>query len=367
MRSSAWKSAYKADPNVLRVVQAYASVLARPGNRDEALKAYQAFDEALPRHPLVTDVIWPISKPDGGCRQIVDTPQAGAAEALYTIGAALGRRGEDVGLVYLQLALYLMPNHALAITSLADIYEGMRKPELAIKTYERVPAASPLSHNAQIQRALNLDQLERTDEAIADSRLIVAQTRRTAMPRWRSATSCARARSSPNAADVYSKAIDSIGKAEKSDWVRVLFPRHLLRAVEAVAEGRSRLQAGPRALPDQPLVLNYLGYSWVDQGVNLDEGMRMIRAPSSSGRTTATSSTRSAGPISARRLREAVKHLEHAVELKPERPDDQRPPRRRLLAGRPRARGDVPVDACARPQAGAGRPGEDQGEARNRA
>ena len=29
--------------------------------------------------------------------------------------------------------------------------------------------------------------------------------------------------------------------------------------------------------PDQPLVLNYLGYSWVDQGINLDEGMRMIQ------------------------------------------------------------------------------------------
>jgi hypothetical protein len=29
--------------------------------------------------------------------------------------------------------------------------------------------------------------------------------------------------------------------------------------------------------PDQPLVLNYLGYSWVDQGVHLDEGMDMIR------------------------------------------------------------------------------------------
>ena len=29
--------------------------------------------------------------------------------------------------------------------------------------------------------------------------------------------------------------------------------------------------------PDQPLVLNYLGYSWIDQGVNLDDGMSMIR------------------------------------------------------------------------------------------
>ena len=29
--------------------------------------------------------------------------------------------------------------------------------------------------------------------------------------------------------------------------------------------------------PEQPHVLNYLGYSWIDQGINLDEGMKMIK------------------------------------------------------------------------------------------
>ena len=73
--------------------------------------------------------------------------------------------------------------------------------------------------------------------------------------------------------------------------------------------------------PDQPLVLNYLGYSWVDQGVHLDEGMDMIRRRSSSGRTTATSSIRWAGPISAPAITtRRSKNLERAVELKPEDP-----------------------------------------------
>ena len=60
---------------------------------------------------------------------LVDTPQAGAAEVLYGLGAAIGRRGgEDLGLVYLQLALYLAPNQPLALLSLADLYEPMKKP-----------------------------------------------------------------------------------------------------------------------------------------------------------------------------------------------------------------------------------------------
>ena len=91
-------------------------------------------------------------------------------------GAALGRRGgEDLGLVYLQLALYLAPNHPMALLSLADLYEGVKKPELAIKIYERIPSTSPMQRNAQIQRALDLDTLDRTDEAKADLEKLIAE------------------------------------------------------------------------------------------------------------------------------------------------------------------------------------------------
>src|SRR4051812_4799298 len=98
---------------------------------------------------------------------LMETAQAGAAEALYGIGATLTRRGgEDLALVYLQLALYLQPNHPLALLSLADLYESVKKPQMAIKVYERMPASSPLKRNAQIQLATNLDAADRGDEAI---------------------------------------------------------------------------------------------------------------------------------------------------------------------------------------------------------
>src|SRR5216110_3967503 len=98
---------------------------------------------------------------------LIESAQAGAAEALYGIGATLTRRGgEDLALVYLQLSLYLAPNHPLALLSLADLYESVKKPQMAIKIYERVPANSPLKRNAQIQLATNLDTADRSDEAI---------------------------------------------------------------------------------------------------------------------------------------------------------------------------------------------------------
>ena len=134
-----FERAYKLDPTALRVVQAYGSWLSRNGNKDEALKIFKTFDEALPHHPLIMEAIAEL-KAGKKLPPLVDSPQAGAAEVLYGLGAALGRRGgEDLGLVYLQLALYLAPQHPLALLSLADLYEAMKKPELAIKIYERVP------------------------------------------------------------------------------------------------------------------------------------------------------------------------------------------------------------------------------------
>src|SRR5258706_3921243 len=52
-----FERSYKLDPTALRVVQAYGSFLSRQGNTDEALKVFAAFEEALPRHPLIVEAV----------------------------------------------------------------------------------------------------------------------------------------------------------------------------------------------------------------------------------------------------------------------------------------------------------------------
>src|ERR1700735_5114545 len=158
--------AYKLDDTMLRVADDYARWLSRNKDDPSALAIYEAFDKKLPRHPLVLEGLRD-TKAGKKLSPLVDSPQTGAAEALYGIGATLTRRGgEDLALVYLQLALYLAPNHPLALLSLADLYESVKKPAMAIKVYERVPANSPLKRNAQIQLASDLDAADRSEEAI---------------------------------------------------------------------------------------------------------------------------------------------------------------------------------------------------------
>src|SRR4029077_9885289 len=69
----------------------------------------------------------------------------------------------------------LAPTHPLALLSLADLYEALKKPALAIKIYERVPTSSPLHRNAAIQMAANLDSLERTADAKKHLSELIAQ------------------------------------------------------------------------------------------------------------------------------------------------------------------------------------------------
>ena len=70
--------------------------------------------------------------------------------------------------------------------------------------------------------------------------------------------------------------------------------------------------------PDQPLVMNYLGYSWVDQGVHLDQAFPMLRRAVEL-RPTDGYIVDSLGWADYKlgHYDEAVKKLERAVDLKP--------------------------------------------------
>jgi tetratricopeptide (TPR) repeat protein len=316
-----FERAYKLDPTALRVVQSYGSFLSRQGNNAEALKVFATFEEALPRHPLIVEAVNEL-KAGKKLAPMVDTPQAGAAEVLYGLGSALGRRGgEDLGLVYLQLALYLVPSHPLALLSLGDLYEAMKKPELANKTYERVPLSSPLQRNAQIQLALNLDTLEKTDEAKASLEKLIAANPGDLEAIMALGNVLRGRKQFAECADVYTKGIDTITKTEKSNWVIYYFRGICLERAKQWGRAEADLKKSLDLFPDQPHVLNYLGYSWIDQGLNLDDGMRMIKRAVEQ-RADDGYIVDSLGWAYYRlgNMEEAVKHLERAVELKPEDP-----------------------------------------------
>jgi tetratricopeptide (TPR) repeat protein len=269
--------AYKLDKSSIRTIDAYARWLSRNGKVDEAKKVYEDFSKLLPHHPLVDEAMDQLNA-GKHLGLMIKTPAAGAAEALFGLGTALGRQGgEDIGLVYLQLAVYLDPGHPLALLSLGDLYETMKKPHLAVETYERIPANAPLKRNAEIQRALNLEVLQRHDEATKALKDLVAKDP-TDQEAIVALGNVQRARKEyKEAAETYTKALDLIKEPSKQNWSLYYFRGISYERSKDWPKAEKDLEKALQLNPDQPQVLNYLGYSWVDQGINLEKGIKMIR------------------------------------------------------------------------------------------
>ncbi|HZD91724.1 MAG TPA: tetratricopeptide repeat protein [Pseudolabrys sp.] len=313
--------AYKLDPTALRVVQAYGSWLSRNKSPAEALKVFEAFNKTLANHPLVVAAM---NKLKAGKKlpPVIRSVSGGASEALYGLGASLGRRGgEDLGLVYLQLALYLEPHHSLALLSLADLYEAIKKPDLALKTYERISKDSPLYRNAAIQMAADLDALNRPQEAKKQLEGVLKKDPHDVEAIMALGNVLRGHKEFAKCADVYSKAIDTLKSPDKSNWVMFYFRGICYERSNQWPKAEADLQQALKLYPDQPHVLNYLGYSWIDKGIHLDEGMAMIKK--------AVQQRPDDGYIvdslgwayyKLGKYDEAVKQLQHAIELKPEDP-----------------------------------------------
>jgi tetratricopeptide (TPR) repeat protein len=317
-----FERAYKLDDSMLRIADAYARWLSRNKDQAAAAAVYEAYDKKLARHPLVLEGLRE-TRSGKKLSPLVDSAQAGAAEALYGIGATLTRRGgEDLALVYLQLSLYLAPNHPLALLSLADLYETVKKPAMAIKIYERMPASSPLKRNAQIQLATNLDAADRSDEAIKILKTVTTEDTKD-LEAIMALGNIERGRKKfADCAQTYSLGIDVLPpNNDKANSVYYYYRGICEERSKQWSKAEADMRKALELQPEQPHVLNYLGYSWIDQGINLDEGMKMIKRAVDQ-RPDDGYIVDSLGWAFYRigNYEDAVKNLERAIDLKPEDP-----------------------------------------------
>ncbi|RBP09840.1 Flp pilus assembly protein TadD [Roseiarcus fermentans] len=271
------KAAYETDRNALRFADAYARFLAAHGDKDGAGRIYAAFAAAAPHNPIVERGLADIAA-EQSPKPLVASAGDGAAEVLYGLGAAGIRQGDELpALVYLRLSLFLRPGDDLTAVTLANLFEEMKKDDLAIAAYEAVPATSPLRRDSEIQAALVLDSDGKSDEAIKRLTAIVAA--RPYDPDALAALAGAQrsAKRYEEAAATYDKAIAAVGIPTRDNWTLFYFRGICYERAKDWPKAEDDFKKALELYPDQPMVLNYLGYSWVDQGVKLDEAFRMLR------------------------------------------------------------------------------------------
>ncbi len=317
-----FKSVMSADRTVLRLIDAYGRFLSKQGDNEGARRLYKAFDEAVPGHPLVLTALAEI---DSGkkLQPIVRSAEEGAGEVLYGLVAlGGGRPGEELpSLIYLRLSQALAPGNELTVFTLADIYERMKQEESAIQLYDSVPELSPLRVNAEVQASLLLEQIGKTKEAAEHLQAVVD-----AFPRNADAlTALANLQRSRK---VYDQAVDSYTRAlaidttpEKAKWLLYYYRGIANERRKNWPAAEADLKKALELYPDQASVLNYLGYSWVDQGVNLDEAFRMLRrAVDLKSRDGYIVDSLGWGYYRLGRYEDSVRELEKAIDLKPADP-----------------------------------------------
>jgi tetratricopeptide (TPR) repeat protein len=274
---ASYKKAFEQAGTSLRVVQAYGNFLERHNRRDEAIKIYQTFLEGGEENILIELALKRAqdAKPPYA---FIATPGAGAGEALFSLAAAMtDEQSIDVALLYAQLSLSFNADRPVVLTLLGDIYVDTKQYQNAINAYEQTPPGSPLRINADTEIAINLQRLERTKEAQQKLKEIIAKDPKNYDALVTLGNVYRSNEEFKPASDTYSTALALVAQPEKEHW-RILYYRGIAYERQklwdkAEADFRQALALSP----EEPLVLNYLGYSMIEKKMNLNEALGMVK------------------------------------------------------------------------------------------
>ncbi len=254
---------------------------------------------------------------------LVRSATDGLAEVFLAVGSAVGSSAaqDDAAattdtLLYARAAQFLRPDLSDAALLVAATLEAQGQEDLAIAAYGAIPAESSDHVAAELGRAQALLATDKTDAGIE----VLQQLTRTAPDNgaiWVAlGDTLRRNQRFDEAANAYDKALALVSGPEKSAWglyyARGICLERLKQWDRAEPDFRKALQLSP----DQPQVLNYLGYSYLEKNTNLDEALSMIdRAAKARPDDGAISDSLGWGYYRLGRYAEAEKEMERAIQL----------------------------------------------------
>ena len=297
---------------------AHVEVLSQLGRTEDALKTLnQSFGTDLdPKLKMMSTALQagekiPFSQ--------VANAREGMAEVFFSVASALrNEASEDYTLLYARVAEYLNPKHIDAILLSAGLLEQLERYELATATYKKVGRDDPAFHAAELGRAEALRRSGKPDAAIEVLESL-AQTHGD-LPLVHSSLGDALRQMErfEDAVAAYDAALARFDKEISGQWfiyyARGISHERLDMWENSEADFRKALELNP----EQPQVLNYLGYSLVEKQVKLDEALGMIER-AVAARPDSGYIVDSLGWVLFRlgRYEEAVGHMERATELMP--------------------------------------------------
>ncbi|MEN3792661.1 tetratricopeptide repeat protein [Fulvimarina sp. MAC3] len=261
----------------LSAAESLARVEARAGKKKEALAALDKGLELAPSYDPLRGLKERIER-DETIEPSVASVQEGGAEALRILGQTINRGdGRDVALLYFQLARVLAPRNPGILTALAGISETSEQYDRAIAYYREIPESSAYRRTADLQIGLDYWYADRKSEAIDHLRRATETYPDDIQAFNALADVLAADKQYEEVTTALNSAIELAEPIDDRDW-NLFYQRGISYERrdmwdKAEADFKKALELSP----DQPQVLNYLGYSWVDKNEHLEEGLDMIR------------------------------------------------------------------------------------------
>ncbi|MGH6931985.1 MAG: tetratricopeptide repeat protein [Dongiaceae bacterium] len=267
-----------ADPTQLsfRLAEVFGNFHERRGEWDKAKLVYEKFAENFPDNAmvgLVLDRLEARKKP----KPAITSPRDGLAEAMLNIGSVLSQNsGSDVALMLIRASLDLRSDSAAAQVMLADQLAAMGHYDEAIEVYRGVDRSSPFSWQARLQIAEYLDKMEQVDEAIAQLDDMIAERKEVADAAMLKGDILRGHERFAEAAGAYDTAIERVSALKENHWPLLYYRGIALERSKQWPRAEADFLKALELMPDQPNVLNYLAYSWVELGQNYDRSLEML-------------------------------------------------------------------------------------------
>ncbi len=304
----------------VRLVRTVAQIHRLKGDDTQAEAVLTAY---LEKHPLTDIVGRDLSALRAGeAPAPLATPAQGVADGFYHLASGVRQQSDDVALVYGRIASLLDPGLDLPLLLVGTILEDRERHEEAIATLKQIGKDSSYDWDARLAVADNLIDLERDAEAINLLEAMAVERPDSTDPLVKIGYMMRADKEYLREVEIYNRAIARVeNDPQRRHW--------LLYYNRGIAYERSKQWPNAEAdflkalelKPDDPFVLNYLGYSWVEQGQNITLAKEMIRKAVDQ-RQGDGYIVDSLGWVLFRigQYEEAVGHLERAVQLRPQDP-----------------------------------------------
>ncbi|MBT5185578.1 MAG: hypothetical protein HOM01_02140, partial [Kordiimonadaceae bacterium] len=260
----------------IRAVEAYGHILRVQNKKQQAIDVYSQYLIDASANERLKKALADTEK-DIKPEDYIATIEEGYAEIFYAMSTILMQDNvKRVASNFLQYALYFKEDFPLVNFLLAQIFESDKYYSGAVNELDKIGNNSPLYFQSKIQRAWLLDDMDQSEEALTALKKLKAeyQDSRDVM---NSIAEFYRTHERYSEAILeYDEIVNNINQETERDWV-LYYTRGIVLDQEKLWDRAEKdFRKALELRPEQPMVLNYLAYSWVDRGINYDEAKGML-------------------------------------------------------------------------------------------